>query len=179
MNAVSRPDNMLDEMEKRLGLYMPGNDTTVENGDTVRARFALDILQRKKTWLHDHSSECDDESEHLHGPFSPEANQTLEAVDGMVGQLMQAALANDPKTKIVIVSDHGFVAITHSVNLYIPFLEAGLMQLPTKRTGIEAIAAPLQLRSRGRWNSTLAEASLPSCCMTLRAWGQRKRSTRC
>ncbi len=57
----------------------------------------------------------------------------------MVGQLMQAALANDPKTKIVIVSDHGFVDITHSVNLYIPFLEASLMQLPAKRTGLEAM----------------------------------------
>jgi predicted AlkP superfamily pyrophosphatase or phosphodiesterase len=29
---------------------------------------------------------------------------------------------------IVIVSDHGFVTVTHKVNLYIPFLEAGLIQ---------------------------------------------------
>jgi predicted AlkP superfamily pyrophosphatase or phosphodiesterase len=139
MNAVSRPDNMLDEMEKRLGPYMRGNDTTVERGDTVRTRFALDILENKKPGFMTVHLSAMDESEHLHGPFSPEANQTLEAVDGMVGQLMQAALANDPKTKIVIVSDHGFVAITHSVNIYIPFLEAGLMQLPGKRTGIEAM----------------------------------------
>ena len=139
MNAVSRPEDMLNEMQKRLGPYMPGNDTTVENGDTIRTRFALDILQRKKPGFMTIHLSAMDESEHLHGPFSSEANQTLEAVDNMVGQLMQAALANDPKTKIVIVSDHGFVAITHSVNLSIPFLEAGLMQLPTKRTGIEAM----------------------------------------
>jgi predicted AlkP superfamily pyrophosphatase or phosphodiesterase len=139
MNAVSRPDDMLREMESRLGPYMPGNDTTVENGDTIRTRFALDILEHKRPGFMTIHLSAMDESEHLHGPFSPEANQTLEAVDGMVGQLMQAALADDPKTKVVIVSDHGFVAITHTVNLSIPFLEAGLMQLPTKRTGIEAM----------------------------------------
>jgi hypothetical protein len=52
----------------------------------------------------------------------------LQAVDGMVAQLMEAALKNDPDMKIVIVSDHGFLAITHTVNLYIPFVEAGLIQ---------------------------------------------------
>src|SRR6202000_761001 len=71
--------------------------------------------------------------------FSAEANATLEAVDAMVGQLMQAALANDPKTKTVIVSDHGFVAIKHTVNISLPFLDAGLMKLPVQRTGIEAM----------------------------------------
>jgi predicted AlkP superfamily pyrophosphatase or phosphodiesterase len=139
MNAVSRPSDMLDEMQKRLGPYMPGNDTTVERGDSVRTRFALDILQHKKPGFMTIHLSAMDESEHLHGPFSPEANQTLEEVDAMVGQLMQAALANDPKTKVVVVSDHGFVAITHSVNLSIPFLEAGLMHLPVQRTGIEAM----------------------------------------
>ena len=52
----------------------------------------------------------------------------MQAVDGMVAQLMEAALKNDPDMKIVIVSAHGFLAITHIVNLYIPFVEAGLIQ---------------------------------------------------
>jgi len=30
-----------------------------------------------------------------------------------------------------MVSDHGFLALTHSVNLFIPFLEAGLIQADT------------------------------------------------
>lgn len=127
MRAVSRPVGALAEMESRLGPYMAGNDTS-EAGDATRTRFALDILrQRKPAFMTIHLSAMDG-SEHEHGMFSPEANHTLEAVDGMVRQLMDAALANNPRTKIVIVSDHGFLNITHAVNLAIPFREAGLLK---------------------------------------------------
>jgi len=46
----------------------------------------------------------------------------------MVERLAKAALAANPSTVIVIVSDHGFVTVTHTVNLFIPFLKAGLIQ---------------------------------------------------
>ena len=36
--------------------------------------------------------------------------------------------ANDPKAIALVVSDHGFVHITHKVNLMQPFLRAGLVQ---------------------------------------------------
>jgi hypothetical protein len=136
MGAVSRPDGMLAEMEGRLGPYMAGNDTTVEGGDAVRTRFALDILRRKKPGFMTVHLSAMDSAEHAAGPFSAEADKTLEAVDGMVGQLMEAALQNDPATKIVVVSDHGFLAITHVVNLYVPFVEAGLVQF-SKHAGYE------------------------------------------
>lgn len=127
MNAISRPDGALAQMEARLGLYMMGNDTSVEKGDEVRTRFALDILaNRKPGFMTIHLSAMDG-SEHEGGVFSAEANQTLEAVDGMVARLMATAIKNDPRTKIVIVSDHGFLNITHVVNLYIPFVQAGLV----------------------------------------------------
>lgn len=128
MNAVSRPDGALAEMETRLGGYMMGNDTSVEGGDAIRTRFALDILKNRKPGFITIHLSAMDSSEHAAGAFSPEADKTLEAVDGMVKQLMDAALKNDPDTKIVIVSDHGFLNITHSVNLYIPFVQAGLVQ---------------------------------------------------
>ena len=38
--------------------------------------------------------------EHAKGPFGPDAFQTLEALDGMIGELTSAALANDPATTI-------------------------------------------------------------------------------
>jgi Type I phosphodiesterase / nucleotide pyrophosphatase len=136
MNAVSRPDGMLVEMESRLGAYMMGNDTSIESGDAVRTRFALDILKNKKPGFMTVHLSAMDASEHLAGPFSSEANKTLEAVDGMVQQLMEAALKNDPQTRIVIVSDHGFLNITHSVNLNIPFVQAGLIQFG-KHAGYE------------------------------------------
>jgi predicted AlkP superfamily pyrophosphatase or phosphodiesterase len=127
MNAISRPLGAIDEIEQRLGPYMLGNNTTVENGDEVRTRYSLDILERRKPgFMTIHLSAMDD-SEHEHGAFSAEAAKTLEAVDGMVARLMAAALKNDPATKIVIVSDHGFLNVTHSVNLGIPFAQAGLM----------------------------------------------------
>ena len=100
MNAVSRPDDMLDEMQKRLGPDMPGNDTTVENGDTVRTRFALGILQRKEPGFMTIHLSAMDESEHLHGPFSPEPNQTLEAVDSISWPTEPPALRNDLKRRL-------------------------------------------------------------------------------
>jgi predicted AlkP superfamily pyrophosphatase or phosphodiesterase len=76
-----------------------------------------------------------DESEHESGVFSEDSNRTLEAVDGMVAQLIDAAMKNDPKTVVVIVSDHGFVNVHHALNIAIPFLEAGLIQAKTAANG--------------------------------------------
>ncbi|MBT9330011.1 alkaline phosphatase family protein [Paracidobacterium acidisoli] len=127
MAAISRPDGALAEMEKRLGPYMMGNETTLE-GDATRTRFSLDILRREKPgFMTIHLSSLD-EAEHLTGPFSEESDKTLEAIDGMVKELMDAALGNDPQTRVVIVSDHGFVKVDHLFNLYIPFLQAGLIE---------------------------------------------------
>ena len=70
-----------------------------------------------------------DEAEHLTAPFSAESNRTLEAIDGMIGQLREAALAADARTVVVIVSDHGFARTDFHVNLYIPLLKAGLLSM--------------------------------------------------
>lgn len=149
MDAVSRPEGSLAEMEKRDGPYMMGNDTSVENGDAVRTRFALDIIKNKKPGFMTIHLSAMDESEHEAGPFSAEADKTLEAVDGMVAQLMEAALKNDPQTKIVIVSDHGFLTITHSVNLYIPLVEAGLVQFGKRGETTTVTSWKAQLWSAG------------------------------
>jgi predicted AlkP superfamily pyrophosphatase or phosphodiesterase len=76
-----------------------------------------------------------DESEHVSGVYSEDANKTLEAVDGMVAELIDAAKKNDPKTVVVIVSDHGFVNVHHALNIAIPFLEAGLIEAKTAANG--------------------------------------------
>lgn len=68
-----------------------------------------------------------DETEHERGPFSAEAKQNLEAIDGLVSQLAAAARANDPTTVVMVVSDHGFVSLTHQLNLFVPFLQAELV----------------------------------------------------
>ncbi len=137
MVALSRPVGMLASMQQRLGPYMMGNETTVE-GDQTRTRFSLDILASRKPGLMTIHLSSLDEAEHLSGPFSDEADRTLEAIDTMVGRLMDAALKNDPATTVIIVSDHGFARVDHAVNLSIPFVEGGWMQVGKAPTTGEA-----------------------------------------
>jgi predicted AlkP superfamily pyrophosphatase or phosphodiesterase len=125
--ALSRPEELLQNMQARLGPYMRGNDPSPP-GDEIKTRFALDILKTQKpNFMTIHLSSLD-EQQHGHGPFSAEANADLEMLDGRLAQLFAASRANDPKAIALVVSDHGFVQITHKVNLMQPFLRAGLLQ---------------------------------------------------
>ena len=125
--AMTRPEGMLQKMQARLGPYMRGNDPGPP-GDEIKTRYALDILKTQKPkFMTIHLSSLD-EQEHGHGPFSAQANADLEVIDGQLAQLFAASRANDPKAVALVVSDHGFVQITHKVNLMLPFLRAGLVQ---------------------------------------------------
>jgi predicted AlkP superfamily pyrophosphatase or phosphodiesterase len=125
--ALARPDTLIQQLESAAGPYMMGNDTSVA-GDETKTRYALEVLrQYKPAFMTLHLSSLDD-AQHAHAPFSPEADRTLESIDGMVARLGAAAVANDPSAVLVVVSDHGFMNISHLVNLYIPFLQAGLIQ---------------------------------------------------
>lgn len=126
MSALSRPEALFSEVEPAAGPYMTGNDTDTA-GDESKTRYSIEILRRfKPSFMTIHLSSLD-EAEHEHAPFSAEADQTLEAIDGMVSRLASAALAADPSTDIVVVSDHGFLKIEHYVNLAVPFVKAGLV----------------------------------------------------
>jgi predicted AlkP superfamily pyrophosphatase or phosphodiesterase len=128
MAALARPADLLAQLEPAAGPYMMGNDTDIE-GDEEKTRYSLEILRRyKPDFMTIHLSSLD-ESEHMHGPFSPEADADLEALDGMVARLAHQAIANHPDAVVVVVSDHGFLTLTHAVNLFIPFLQAGLIQM--------------------------------------------------
>jgi predicted AlkP superfamily pyrophosphatase or phosphodiesterase len=124
--ALSRPVGLLAQMQKDLGPYLMANDTSL-SGDEVKTRFAIDILRRHRpVFMTVHLSSLDD-AQHGHGVFSEEANRDLEAVDGLLAELAAAAHAASPAGIVAIVSDHGFTALTHRVNLLIPFLRAGLI----------------------------------------------------
>jgi predicted AlkP superfamily pyrophosphatase or phosphodiesterase len=127
MAALSRPADLLQKMQARVGPYMRGNDPSPP-GDEIKTRYALDILKiQKPKFMTIHLSSLD-EQQHGHGPFSPEANRDLEVIDGQLARLFAAARANDSKAIAVVVSDHGFVHISHKVNLMQPFMRAGLIQ---------------------------------------------------
>jgi predicted AlkP superfamily pyrophosphatase or phosphodiesterase len=136
MNAVSRPDGEVQRISERINTpYMMGNDTSPE-GDETRTLYSLDILkQHKPEFMTIHLSSLDEE-EHLHGPFSAEANADLERIDGMVARLISQEMTNNPDAVIVIVSDHGFVHVDHALNLFIPFLQAGLIQTKASASAV-------------------------------------------
>jgi predicted AlkP superfamily pyrophosphatase or phosphodiesterase len=128
--ALSRPVGLLAEMQKTLGPYLMANDTSLP-GDEIKMRFAIDILRRHRpAFMTIHLSSLDD-AQHGHGVFSTEANRDLEAIDGMLAELAATAHAASPAAIVAIVSDHGFTALTHRVNLLIPFLRAGLVTTTT------------------------------------------------
>ncbi len=127
MAALSRPAALLQQLEAAAGPYMNGNDTSI-GGDETKTRYALEILRRfKPGFMTLHLSSLDD-TQHAHGPFSPEACADLEAIDGMVERLAHQEFANNPSAIVIIVSDHGFMNITHNINLAVPFIQAGLAQ---------------------------------------------------
>lgn len=131
LSAISRPDGLIEQLQPAAGPYMMGDDCSID-GDEIKTRYSVEILRRQKpAFMTIHLSALD-ETEHDHGPFSAEANRDLEAIDGMVSRLASAALANDPSTVVVVVSDHGFTPLTHAVNLFVPFLQAGLVQATIK-----------------------------------------------
>ncbi|MBZ5636437.1 MAG: ectonucleotide pyrophosphatase/phosphodiesterase [Acidobacteriia bacterium] len=125
LEALSRPDGLLDELEAKLGPYTNGNETTIE-GDEVRTRFTAEILKTKKPVFMTLHLTALDEMQHETSPFSTESNETLEKLDNMIGRLIAAEMANDPESVVVVVSDHGFVRTDTRVNLMIPFVEEKL-----------------------------------------------------
>lgn len=127
MAALARPDTLIQQLEPAAGPYMNGNDTSI-GGDETKTRYTLEILRRyKPAFMTLHLSSLD-ESQHQHGPFSPEACADLEALDGMVARLAHQVVANDPSGVLLVISDHGFMNISHFVNLAVPFIEAGLIE---------------------------------------------------
>jgi len=130
IGALARPPELPDQMRDAAGPYLMGNDISL-HGDEIKTRYAIEILRRHKpTFLTLHLSSLD-EAEHSFGPFSPQANQDLEAIDGLLSQVNTAAQAGNAATVLAVVSDHGFTSLTHKVNLYIPFASAGLIQTTT------------------------------------------------
>lgn len=127
LRALATP-GLLPAMEAKLGAYAQGIDETVA-GDAVRVRFAAAILAERKPQFMTVYLAGIDHAEHQGGPGSAVAITAIEETDALVGQLVTAARAAMPDVTVVVVSDHGFRPVTTDVNLFRPFLEAGLIRL--------------------------------------------------
>jgi predicted AlkP superfamily pyrophosphatase or phosphodiesterase len=123
--ALSTP-GLEQELSSPLGRYPGGMDETVPD-DEARARFAVRLLEAKHPdFITVYLTGLDTE-EHKSGPFSARSNEALERLDTVVGTLRAAAERAAPRRATVcVVSDHGFAAVEHDVNLYAAFREAGL-----------------------------------------------------
>jgi predicted AlkP superfamily pyrophosphatase or phosphodiesterase len=126
--ALSTP-GLEQELSAELGRYPGGMEETVAE-DEIRARFAIHLLEKKHPRFFTVYLTGLDTEEHASGPFSTKSNQTLERLDAVVGTLRAAAEKAAPgRATICVVSDHGFAAVEHDVNLYAAFLEAGLFSV--------------------------------------------------
>jgi predicted AlkP superfamily pyrophosphatase or phosphodiesterase len=132
------------ELSASLGPYPGGMQETVAE-DEIRARFALRLIEtRHPDFITVYFTGLDTE-QHLSGPFSAASNAALERLDVIVGRLRAAAQREAPGRAIFcVVSDHGFAAVAHDVNLYVAFLEAGLFTVDEahKITAWQAIPWP-------------------------------------
>jgi len=132
------------ELSADLGRYPGGMEETVAE-DEIRARFAIRLLEKKHPGFFTVYLTGLDTEEHLSGPFSPKSNETLERLDAIVGSLRAAAEKAAPgRATICVVSDHGFAAVEHDVNLYAAFRDAGLFTVDKDNaiTGWKAMLWP-------------------------------------
>lgn len=128
LNAALATPGLLPHLEAELGPYPQGIDETVD-GDALRVRFAEAILAERKPAFTTVYLAGIDHEEHHSGPGSAEANATIERTDALVGELVDAARHAMPDVTVVLVSDHGFLPVSTDVNLFAPFIAAGLVTL--------------------------------------------------
>ena len=146
LRALARPLGLQERLEATEGGYVDGNNTTVE-ADAVRTKYAVAMMRQERPGFFTVHLSSLDETEHETSPFSAASNTNIEAIDGMIGELRDAALKVNPETVVVIVSDHGFVRTDFRVNLYGPLLRAGLITV--------GAPGPLGTPSFSSWKATL------------------------
>jgi predicted AlkP superfamily pyrophosphatase or phosphodiesterase len=126
--ALSTP-GLLQDLTAALGRYPGGMEESVAD-DEIRAHFAIRLMQtRHPDFITVYFTGLDSE-EHSSGPFSAASNATLERLDVLIGLLRRAMEREAPgRATLCVVSDHGFAAVQHDVNLTAAFVDAGLVSI--------------------------------------------------
>lgn len=107
------------------------NDLPLQvTSDRVLTRAAVHVIEAHQPQLLAIRLPAMDRYQHEYGPNHYLAKAAFTAADYNVGLLRRAAeragIAN--RTTFVVVSDHGFHTIGHSVNVYPLFVQAGLLE---------------------------------------------------
>ena len=127
LRALSTP-GLLDEGEKVVGRYPAGYIYTVDT-DRRRAAFAAWLIASRKPRFHTSYFSVLDEVQHAEGRGTPDVFSTIEALDGMIGTVAQAAVAADPRSVVCVVSDHGFARYDKTVSINLALKNAGLIDV--------------------------------------------------
>ena len=123
---------LMEAAAAEIGDYRGGIDTSAE-GDEVRGKYAVWILEKKHPGLLLLHLTALDHIEHETGVFSPESLAIMERQDTIIGSVRAAAETVAPGRAVVaVVSDHGFVNYDQQLNLFPAFRDAKLFTVDEK-----------------------------------------------
>jgi len=121
---------LLAELEK-AGLWEKYKNGGAADKDAVRVEAALRIIKdRMPRLLALHLIELDS-THHQHGPDTPQGRTVANRLDGLIGDILKAlneAGVRD-KTALFVVSDHGFITTTKTLNPNVAFVNEGLIEV--------------------------------------------------
>lgn len=128
LKAVSTP-GLVDELEAATGRKLVEMTEELPQNNVARTAFAEALIKAKKPAFMTLHLAALDHAQHGFGPDTPQSKSVLEGLDGEVGQLVATARKAEPGVVIAVVSDHGFAALQHAVNIESAFADAGLITL--------------------------------------------------
>lgn len=136
IDAVSKPQGMILEMEEEIGTYAGGLDLT-EEGDAQRFKAAMWMLEHKiqphlpsQPFFMTAYFASFDETAHQMGVYSREAAEALEKIDTMLGQMIEKAHSMTAGHVVVCVcSDHGSIDNQYNISPNVKLREAGLIDI--------------------------------------------------
>lgn len=137
LRALSTP-GLVSAVERQSSVSLAAAFGEDAASDEARARLAAAVYALKRPNFFTLHLVSLDETQHLHGPGSPEAIATLQAIDATVGELIAKARAVEPDLVVVVVSDHGFAPVHTSVNLTRAFVDAGLLTIDPRNGKVKS-----------------------------------------
>jgi predicted AlkP superfamily pyrophosphatase or phosphodiesterase len=133
---------LMEAITADSGVRLSDMADTMPAADEAKARAAAALIAEHKPGFFTLHLSSLDEEQHLHGPGSPEAHDALRRIDAAVAGLIAKARQAEPDLVVAIVSDHGFAAVEHDINLEAAFVEAGLITLDAAGRPVAWEAAP-------------------------------------
>jgi predicted AlkP superfamily pyrophosphatase or phosphodiesterase len=132
LRALSTP-GILDEVSKEYPDFNAAITPPLQTDAAFTDVACYAIKKSQPNLLLLHLAMVDHE-EHLHGPFSPEANAATETADAQVARVIAEAKKDGiwDSTVLVVLSDHGFVPISQAVRPGVLLREHGLITLNEK-----------------------------------------------